>query len=50
MWEPRRLTTLRASKAYYRDSFTLPLPLPVTYRASGKAVFSLNFIENSVGT
>jgi hypothetical protein len=23
MWEPRRLTTLWASTAYYRDSFTL---------------------------
>jgi hypothetical protein len=22
MWEPRRLTTVWASKAYYRDSFT----------------------------
>jgi hypothetical protein len=26
MWEPRRLTTLWASMASYRDSFTLPLP------------------------
>jgi hypothetical protein len=26
MWEPRRLITLRASTACYRDSFTLPLP------------------------
>jgi hypothetical protein len=25
MWEPRRHTTLRASTACYRDSFTLPL-------------------------
>jgi hypothetical protein len=25
MWEPRRLTTLWASTACYRDSFTLPL-------------------------
>jgi hypothetical protein len=24
MWEPRRLTTLWASTACYRDSFTLP--------------------------
>jgi hypothetical protein len=24
MWEPRRLTNLRTSKASYRDSFTLP--------------------------
>jgi hypothetical protein len=27
MWEPRRLTTLWASTACYRDSFTLRLPL-----------------------
>jgi hypothetical protein len=27
MWEPRRLTTLWASTACYRDRFTLPLPL-----------------------
>jgi hypothetical protein len=35
MWGPRRLTTLRASTACYRDSFTLPYepiipPLNVT--------------------
>jgi hypothetical protein len=24
MWQPRRLTTVWASTAYYRDSFTLP--------------------------
>jgi hypothetical protein len=27
MWEPRRLATLWAFTACYRDSFTLPLPL-----------------------
>jgi hypothetical protein len=27
MWEPRRLTTLWAFMACYRDSFTLPYPL-----------------------
>jgi hypothetical protein len=29
-WEPRRLTTLWASTASYRDSFTLPLPFTFT--------------------
>jgi hypothetical protein len=28
MWEPRRLTTVWASRAYYRDNFTL---LPYYY-------------------
>jgi hypothetical protein len=28
MWEPRRLTTLRAFTACYRDSFTLPFLPP----------------------
>jgi hypothetical protein len=30
MWEPRRLTNLRAFTATYRDSFTLPFFLPYT--------------------
>jgi hypothetical protein len=32
MWDPRRLTTLWASTAYYRDSFTLPFYLRTTFR------------------
>jgi hypothetical protein len=29
MWEPRHLTTLWASMAYYRDSFTFTLPISI---------------------
>jgi hypothetical protein len=30
MWEPRRLTTLWASTACYRDNFTLPYLIRIT--------------------
>jgi hypothetical protein len=46
MWEPRRLTTLRASTACYRDSFTFTLialdaahlqnELPITVTSPGR--------------
>jgi hypothetical protein len=39
MWDPRRLTTLWASMACYRDSFTLPPPNSICqYSCGGKRV------------
>jgi hypothetical protein len=42
MWKPQRLTTLWASMAYYRDSFTLP------YNKSGYKI-SLQWCSVTVG-
>jgi hypothetical protein len=40
MWEPRRLTTLRVSTAYYRDSFTfLQFSAETDYRRKKELVF-----------
>jgi hypothetical protein len=45
MWEPRRLTTLCASTACYKDSFTLPLlVVAVVLHISAKRFPNISFI------
>jgi hypothetical protein len=44
MWEPRRLTTLRASAAWYRDSFTFALLLR---RSQQKILFQKSVVRPS---
>jgi hypothetical protein len=51
MWKPRRLTTLWAFTACYRDSFTFYLFTHLEHRSSVKSLVSLQFLNlrQSVG-